>query len=387
MTDSASGGAPPPDAPAPAPAPDPKAAEARALAEFGAVLRLVTPRIGVVKALIAVNVAVYLLMVARGVSWMSPTGNDLVRWGANFGPRTLNGELWRLVTNVFLHFGALHLGMNMVALWSAGPLVERIFGPARLAALYAFAGATASLASVAVHPQVVSAGASGAVFGVYGALGAFLLLHRGTVPKLVLARLGRVAGTFIVYNVVFGLSHPAIDNAAHLGGLAGGALAGALLARPLLPDRPRALGPVVSVLVAAALLVTVAPRALPAPADLQGTLEQFGAAEARVLDTYNALINRAHEGKLQDDQMAVELEKTIIPQWRAAHGLLLAPKPWTPEQKRLIQGFERYAAAREKTFELMAKAARSELPLDRAAFEAAQAETKQLVDELNASNK
>jgi rhomboid protease GluP len=382
MTDSA-GGAPPPDAPAP----DPKAAEARALAEFGAVLRLVTPRIGVVKALVAINVGVWVLMVARGVSWSSPTGAELVSWGANFGPKTLNGQLWRLMTNVFLHFGALHLGMNMVALWSAGPLVERIFGSARLAALYLFAGATASLSSVMVHPLVVSAGASGAVFGVYGALGAFLLLHRGAVPKLALSRLGRVAGTFIVYNVLFGLTHPAIDNAAHIGGLVGGALAGALLARPLAPDRARAAGPVALVLLAVALLVAVAPRALKAPPDLQATLQEFGAAEGRILDGYNDLVKRAQKNELDDAQVAAELEKTYLPQWRAAHGALVAPRPWPPEQRKIIDQYDRYVTLREKTFELLVKAMRSHLPEDRAAFEAAQAETKQLVDELNAANK
>ena len=213
MSDSP-GEAPPPDAPPPEQALGPKAAEARAVAEFQTTLRQVTPRIGVIAAIVAANVAVYLIMIARGVPWMEPTGNDLIAWGANFGPRTLGGQPWRLATNVFLHYGALHIFMNMFALWSAGLMVERIYGSARVAAIYAFAGACASFASVAVHPQVASAGASGAVFGIYGALGAFLLRHRGRVPTLVLKRLGNVAGTFVVYNIIIGLSHPAIDNAA-----------------------------------------------------------------------------------------------------------------------------------------------------------------------------
>jgi rhomboid protease GluP len=382
MTDSA-GEAPPLDAPPP----DPRAAELRALAEFGAVVRAVTPRIGVVKAIIAINLAVYVLMVARGVGWVSPSGSDLVAWGANFGPKTLSGQAWRLLTNAFLHFGAVHVGMNMFALWSAGPLVERIYGPARTAALYLFAAVTGSLASVAVHPLVVSAGASGAVFGVYGALGAFLLRHRGTVPKPVLSRLGRVAGTFIVYNVIFGFSVPAIDNAAHLGGLAGGALAGAWLARPLVPGRPRAAAAVALVFVAAALLITLAPRALKTPADLGETIGQFSTVEVRALETYNSLLGRLRNGEIDDARFAQEIETTILPEWRAAHRALLAPKPWSLEQRLLIKQFDRYAASREKTFELLAKAARSHLPLDQAAFEAAQAETKDRLDELNASMK
>jgi membrane associated rhomboid family serine protease len=381
------GEAPPPDAHAPQSASDPRSAEMRAVAEFQASLRTVTPRIGVIYALIVANVAVYLFMVGRGVPWMSPAGGDLMPWGANFGPRTLGGQPWRLATNVFLHFGALHLFMNMFALWGAGPLVERIFGPVRTAAVYAFAGACASFASVAVHPQVVSAGASGAVFGIYGALGAFLLRHRGTVPSLVLRRLGNVAGTFIVYNVIFGLSHPAIDNAAHLGGLAGGALAGALLARPLTGPRTRAPAAVAAVFVLSALIVLVAPRALKAPPDLMATLQRFDAAQTRVLGEYDALVARARAQELPDATFADDIERKILPEWREARRDLVAPRSWGKNERELLDRFDRYVVARERSLELLVTALRSQNPADLEAMKRAQEEVKRLVDQLNKQQK
>jgi rhomboid protease GluP len=377
------GEAPPPDAPAPEPAPDPRAAEMLAVAGFQQTLRQVTPRIGVVAAIIVANIGVYLFMVARGVPWMSPTVGDLIAWGANFGPRTLAGQPWRLATNVFLHYGALHLFMNMLALWSAGPMVERIFGPARVAAIYAFAAVCASFASIAVHPQVVSAGASGAVFGIYGALGAFLLRHRGTVPALVLKRLGNVAGGFIVYNVIFGLAHPAIDNAAHLGGLAGGALAGAWLARPLEGPRPRAPGPVALLLALCAALVVLAPRVLQAPPDLMATLQQFGAAEAHVLDEYNALVEHARKNELTDAEFADRVERKILPQWRAAQKDLLAPRPWAKSERELLERFDRYIDARERSLELLVTALRTKKPEDLEAMKRAQADVKRFADEVS----
>jgi membrane associated rhomboid family serine protease len=234
MSDSAASQPPASAPPEPASSPDaPKAAAA----EFTARLQTVTPRAWVVPALVAANAVAFAVMVARGASPISPSAGDLIGWGANFGPATLGGQPWRLLASTFLHFGALHLAMNMLALWNVGRLVERLFGNARFAALYLAAGIFGSTASVLQHPDVVSAGASGAVFGVYAALGGFLLQQRRSIPGPVLAGLRNVAVSFVGYNLVFGLTNRNIDMAAHVGGLVGGFAAGALLARPLAPGR------------------------------------------------------------------------------------------------------------------------------------------------------
>jgi membrane associated rhomboid family serine protease len=219
-------------APAPVAAPP-----EQVIADFHAFLRTVTPRVWLVPSLVAANVAVFAIMVLRGVSPLTPRAEELVAWGANFGPLTLSGEPGRLVANAFLHFGAMHLAMNMLALWDAGRLAERIFGQARFAVIYLGAAVCGSAVSLAVHPQVVSAGASGAVFGVYGAIAGFLVRERGAIPGPALSKLKRVAWSFLGYNLVFGLAIPNIDLAAHLGGAFAGALAGAFLSRPLAPGR------------------------------------------------------------------------------------------------------------------------------------------------------
>ncbi len=357
---------------------DAKAAELIANAEFFAQLNEVTPRIGVAKALVALNVLVYGAMVVRGVSWISPTVGDLVTWGGNFGPRTLGGQPWRLLSAAFLHGGALHLAMNMFVLWSSGPVIERIFGRARFAAVYLFAAVFGGIASVALHPLNVSVGASGAVFGLYGAFGAFLLRERGSIPRAVLARLGRVAGSFVVYNIVFGLSLPMIDNAAHVGGLLGGAAAGAWLTRPLILPRPRSALRVWLVVVLSAAAVVVAGRKLPPPPDLQATIAKFGQAEAHGNDAYDALRARLERHALTEADVAAAIERDVLPPWRDARRALTAPRKWTSEQRALIERIDHYAAARERTWELLSRALQTQRPEDLAKMNAALDEAKRL---------
>ncbi|WP_296946034.1 rhomboid family intramembrane serine protease [uncultured Massilia sp.] len=158
---------------------------------------------------------------------------QLVKWGSNVGRLTLAGEWWRLVTAMFLHGSLLHLAFNMFALWQVGRLVERIFGSARFAALYLAAGVCGSVASVLWNPQVNSVGASGAVFGIIGGLLAFLRRKDSGVPPTVVADLRGSILPFLLFNLSAGFLYPHTDNAAHLGGLAGGWLAGHLLARSL----------------------------------------------------------------------------------------------------------------------------------------------------------
>src|SRR5499425_2958094 len=147
------------------------------------------PRIAVTSVLLGLNVAVFGLMLAGGVHPMTPNIDSLIQWGANYGPKTTNGEWWRMFTAMFLHIGLLHLLFNMVALWNVGGFMERVLGPAGFLVLYLLSGLLGSVASVAWNPFVVSAGASGAIFGLYGGLLAFLVQHRDTTSQAFLAPL------------------------------------------------------------------------------------------------------------------------------------------------------------------------------------------------------
>lgn len=185
------------------------------------------PRVPATLALIGVCAAVYVAMVLTGVSPLSPTVDDLVRWGGNAGVLSIGqGQAWRLFTCMFVHVGIIHIAMNMYVLWYIGRFMEPLCGPARYVLFYLLSGLCGSLASAFVHPQVVSAGASGAIFGLFGVLLGFILRNRRTLPAPAVASLTRMGVTFVLYNVLFGLVANGIDLSAHLGGLAGGFLLG-----------------------------------------------------------------------------------------------------------------------------------------------------------------
>lgn len=174
--------------------------------------------------LIYANVGIWLLMVLGGVNWIAPNGESMVSWGANFPALTLSTQPWRLLTCTFLHFGVVHLAMNMLALFQIGAWLERIIGRWRFLTLYLFTGVIASVVSIWWNgSNMIGAGASGSVFGIIGVFTALLttkLLHKGFRQEFLSSML-----LFIGYNIIFGL-RGGVDNAAHLGGLFSGAVLG-----------------------------------------------------------------------------------------------------------------------------------------------------------------
>jgi len=175
--------------------------------------------------LVDINLIVFIAMVLSGVSFMSPRSPDLVVWGANTTAHTTAGEWWRIITCLFIHGGFMHLLMNLFGLVIAGILLETMLGSARYALVYLASGIVASLSSLWWHDQVVSVGASGAVFGLLGALGGILLLHRRSEFDAGRGLLMFVA-VYVGLNLVFGFVLPGIDNAAHIGGLLCGSVLG-----------------------------------------------------------------------------------------------------------------------------------------------------------------
>ena len=174
--------------------------------------------------------AVFVAMVASGVSAVTPNPQQLLDWGANFGPSVVfDHQPWRLFTALFLHIGIFHLLMNMYCLITAGPVVERFFGHIGFALLYILSGIGGSFASLWAHPSHISAGASGAIFGIFGGLLGFLAIQHRNVPLALLKPMRAGAIAFVGYNTLFSLSVPGIDMAAHLGGLVTGFVCGLLM--------------------------------------------------------------------------------------------------------------------------------------------------------------
>ena len=191
----------------------------------------------VTKAIFGINVAVFLGMLFAGVSILdNPSGQDLVHWGANYGPFTLSGQWWRLLTCVFVHGSLMHIGFNMWCLWDLGSLAESLYGHWTFAIVYLLAGVGGSLGSIIWNPNVLSVGASGAIFGIAGALIASFYLGEFSLPRAAIMGTLRSVVIFVGYNLVFGAVMSRVDNAAHVGGLVTGLLLGALVAKAA-PDQ------------------------------------------------------------------------------------------------------------------------------------------------------
>ncbi len=167
--------------------------------------------------IMAANLIVFVLMALDGAGIMEPNGYVHLKWGSNFAPLTLSGDWWRLLSNIFIHFGIIHLGMNMYCLYIVGVYLEPMLGKVRYLAAYLCTGVLASLVSLWWHTDPVnSAGASGAVFGLYGVF--LALLTSNLIPKKVRSALLQNILFFVTFNLLYGLKG-GIDNAAHIGGL------------------------------------------------------------------------------------------------------------------------------------------------------------------------
>lgn len=183
-------------------------------------------RYPVTRILIAINVCVFstLGVLSKTTSW----GNKLADVLTNFGPYTLSGQWWRPLTSDFVHFTASHLIGNIICLWILGKRAEQLFGKWTYLLLYLICGLAGNILSLAVHPALDSHGASGAIFGLAGALiGAYgtkvFKLSKSTIWKLIFL----IAWTAI--NVFTGFSDMHVDNMAHCGGLVAGLILGGLL--------------------------------------------------------------------------------------------------------------------------------------------------------------
>lgn len=284
------------------------------------------PRIPVTFALIAANVAVFAAMLWHGASlWHFSSGVQLA-WGANFGPATKDGEWWRLGSALFLHFGIFHLGMNMLSLWDCGRLVERMYGHGRFLLIYLAAGLMGNLLSlIAQGDKAVSGGASGAIFGVYGALMAYLWLERSRVHAKDFKRLFWGAALFSALSIGLGLQITGIDNAAHIGGLLGGGLCGLALARAdASGERPRRLVKPLSA-IAYLLCIVLMLTNMPAPRyrwseeqRARAEILHFLGEDAQIGMQWSEILDRAQGGGTSFAQLAGEVETQVTSQYEAS---------------------------------------------------------------------
>ncbi len=318
--------------------------------------------------LVAANVVVFVLMLFAGAGMLQPDANVHLAWGANYGPATKEGGWWRLLASAFLHYGVVHVAFNMWALTDAGRLVERLYGSADFLALYLFSALTGSLASLLWSAdRVVSVGASGAVFGVYGALIAYLVVQRGSVPASVLKGLATSASIFIGYVLVFGALQKGIDNAAHVGGLLGGIAAGVALSRPLSvalrPSSTRRTVAALGALVVLGLLWSAVPPArfsYAAQLAAERAINATSADEAAAMARAREVLAARERGEVDAATTAARLAQEVVPPLDAAYRRLAAVElPEAAPAGKQLALLTRYTATKRDLFAAYAQGLQS----------------------------
>lgn len=309
-----------------------------------------TPGMPVSYSLITINVLVFVAMLFNGAGfWHSPNGVQLA-WGANFGPATQDGEWWRLGTALFLHFGAMHLLLNMIALWDGGAWVERMYGHGRFVAIYFGAGLTGNLCSMVFQKgQPVSGGASGAIFGIYGALIAYLWLNRRRIHASEFRWLFIAALAFSALTIAFGLVIPGIDNGAHIGGLVSGLFLGSILLPEKTVWRVRGLAALILTVLVGMLIVS-----LPKPRYLwhdevraREEIGEFLREDAAIARDWKRLIDDSRRQGLSFDDLAERIETEVAERYEESFEALSAlPDNAALPSAAAVDQLRRYAGQR-----------------------------------------
>jgi len=326
--------------------------EARRIFERG--LLAATPRIWVTPTIVGANIAVYLtLAVVSGHFWaMDPP--HLIAWGANSGPLTLSGQWWRLLTAAFLHVSVLHIGINLWAFWNIGRLTERLYGNRLFLGVYLACAVLSSLGTLAWDSAHVEVGASGAIFGVFGAFLAYLSLRRTHVPLSIVRAHWLSTALFVLFSLINGFLQNGIDNAVHVCGLASGFVLGWLMARPVevvarepvTARRWAGIGTFIVVWVAASFWII---GGVGAPASASERYFQrhlwFVTGEAHDLASWQQALMQAQAGAASDAQLAHLFSTDIVPFWDATVARL--KKESTPsDQQRIAEATLAYAQLR-----------------------------------------
>jgi rhomboid protease GluP len=302
--------------------------------------------------IIDLNILIFILMAISGANILMPSNEIMLQWGANFKPMTLEGQWWRLITNCFLHIGIMHLLFNMYALLYIGVLLEPHLGRIRFLTAYLLTGIAASVTSLWWHDFTISAGASGAIFGMYGVF--LSMLTTSLIEKEVRQALLTSISLFVGYNLLFGLKG-GVDNAAHIGGLLSGIVIGyALIPGLKKPEQKSlkfgALG-MLTILVLAASLVVYKKL----PNDIKtydDKIKVFADMESKALEVYKLPEDAPR------DKMLYEIKEVGIHYWEESIKLIESfdkmelPAPIKTRNSVLKE----YCELRIKCYELIYKA-------------------------------
>lgn len=307
-------------------------------------------------ALAAINVSMYLRMLFGAGSLSDPA--TLIAWGASVGPHSTNGEWWRLVTAMFINAGFFAIVISTAALVQVGVLLERFVGPLAFSSAYLAAGVLAGLVSLSLYPLAVNAGASAAMFGVFGLLAAAFMYASWrraemTIPLAAMHRLAPMTALFVLY-ATFSANVGLVAEAV-------GFLVGLLLGVVVLKENdgqvpaPRRVG---TVAVAAAVVAVVAAIPLRGIADLGPEIERLAGVEQRTMAVYEPAHTRLQKRKTTGKELAGVIETTIIPEFKTADERLRTIRGVPREDAPRLADAREYLRLRIESWQLRARGLR-----------------------------
>jgi membrane associated rhomboid family serine protease len=317
-------------------------------------LRERTPWPIVTPAIVVLNVFVFFRMVLADGSIGDP--ETLLAWGASFGPRTTNGEWWRLLTSLFVHAGPLHLLTDVAGIAIAGVLLERLIGHFAFATVYLGAGIFAGLATLSAEPMTIAVGSTGAIFGLYGLLLASTVwgaLKRSlNIPVLALKQMAPGIALFLLYSLATGGF-----NAAALNGFVMGFISGLVLAWGVSERKTPAIR---SAAASAATLLIVIAAAVPLRGftDVKPEIARVLAVEDRTAAAYERAVKQFQLGALDAESLAKVIDTSILPELLAVSARIKALERVPAEHKPLVDKATEYLRVRAEGWLLRAQGLR-----------------------------
>jgi len=363
------------------------------LEPFRAALRQRTRYAIVTPALAALSVMLFARMLFGSGALTDPS--TLISWGANFGPRTTNGEWWRLLTSTFVHTGFLRMAVEAAVLAQLGILLERLAGRPTLASVFVASGILASLVNLSAYPMGTTTGTSGAIFGLYGLLLASIVRslrarrtviepqvrneaaevqEEGEAGEETLEEAAEEAPAVLVVpvtallwlvpaTILFLLSVWMNDGFAFKADMAGfgvGLVAGLVLTGGIAHRTPELRRVLATTGVTCAALVACAVP-LRGIADVRPEITRIIALEDRTAGVYDAALARVNKGAMTPDALAQLIDRSIVPELEAADAHLMAIRGVPPEHRPLVADADEYLRLRSTSWRLQAESWRNKV--------------------------
>jgi membrane associated rhomboid family serine protease len=376
---------------------------------FDAALTERTPRPLATVTILALNVGIYLCMLTGAGSLSNP--ETVLGWGASVGTRTANGEWWRLVTAMFVHASFLHMIFNVLGVAQIALITERFFGSFAFANAYLGAGLLFGVLSALLHPLAVTGGGSASVFAIYGMFGSMLLAGMATrspftVPLTTLLKIAPPAGLFLLYSFAAGHAGPV-----ELSGLAVGLAYGFMLAKPAMSEATSAstesdsqlveepkqerLQPVISapmlkrtVSITAAIIIVVIAAGIPMRGviDVRPEIARIAELEDKTASAYDSAVRQFTNGQLTLKELVAVIDRTILPELRAAQTRLQQLQHVPREQATLVAEADQYFKLREESWQARAAGLRRASLKGMRSPDDTEREAREVLDGLRSAN-